>query len=115
MGHAVGPDLTALTDRSPEAVLVSILDPNRAVETKFFNYTVETKDLATYSGILAEESGNSVKIRGANGIEDTILRADIESMTTASRSPMPDGLEDGLTPEDLANLMAYILDTRPKD
>ncbi len=115
MGHAVGPDLTALTDRSPEAVLVSILDPNRAVETKFFNYTVETRDLATYSGILAEESGNSVKIRGANGIEDTILRADIESMTTASRSPMPDGLEDGLTPEDLANLMAYILDTRPKD
>ncbi|MCC6152601.1 MAG: c-type cytochrome, partial [Candidatus Hydrogenedentes bacterium] len=114
-GHAVGPDLTALTDRSPEAVLVSILDPNRAVETKFFNYVVETKDLSSYSGILAEESGNSVMIRGANGIENTILRSDIESMTTESRSPMPDGLEDGLTPEDLANLMAYILDTRPKD
>ncbi|MCC6796025.1 MAG: c-type cytochrome [Candidatus Hydrogenedentes bacterium] len=114
-GHAVGPDLTALTDRSPEAVLVSILDPNRAVETKFFNYVVETKDLSSYSGILAEESGNSVKIRGANGIENTILRSDIDAMTSESRSPMPDGLEDGLTPEDVANLIAYILDTRPKE
>ncbi|NUM52198.1 MAG: VCBS repeat-containing protein [Candidatus Hydrogenedentes bacterium] len=112
VGHAVGPDLLALTDRSREAVLVSILDPNRAVETKYFDYTIETNDLMSYSGVVVEESGNSVTIRGANGIENTILRSNIESMTTKSRSPMPDGLEDGLTPEDMANLMAYILEAR---
>ncbi|MBM3289856.1 MAG: c-type cytochrome, partial [Candidatus Hydrogenedentes bacterium] len=115
IGHPVGPDLTAITDRSPLAVLTSILDPNRAVETKFFDYTIETDDLMTYSGIVVEESGNSVTIRGANGAENKVLRSNIESMTTQSRSTMPDGLEDGLTPEDLANLLAFILDARPKE
>lgn len=114
IGHAVGPDLTALTDRSPEALLVSILDPNRAVETKYFDYTVETNDLSTYNGIIAEQSANSVTLRGANGIDNTILRSNIESIATNKRSPMPDGLEDGLTPEDLANLMAFILEARRK-
>ena len=32
VGNAIGPDLAALTDRSPEAMLIAILDPNRAVE-----------------------------------------------------------------------------------
>ena len=33
-GTEVGPDLAALTDRSPEALLVAILDPNRAFEAQ---------------------------------------------------------------------------------
>ena len=33
VGTEVGPDLAALADKSPESLLVAILDPNRAVET----------------------------------------------------------------------------------
>ncbi len=43
VGHEVGPDLTSLTDKSSEALLVAVLDPNRAVETKFLTYVIEIR------------------------------------------------------------------------
>ena len=43
-GHEVGPDLAALTDTSPEALLVAILDPNREVDARYANYTAALKD-----------------------------------------------------------------------
>ena len=46
VGHAIGPDLTALTDKSPQSLLVAILDPNKAVEAKFISYTAVTADPA---------------------------------------------------------------------
>ena len=44
IGKEVGADLAALKDRSTDAMLTAILDPNRAVESKFLVYTVVTKD-----------------------------------------------------------------------
>jgi hypothetical protein len=41
-GNAIGPDLTAISDRSRNALLVAILDPNRAVEDKFVTWNVKT-------------------------------------------------------------------------
>src|SRR5262249_30686972 len=49
-GYDVGPDLASLTDKSPEALLVAILDPNRAVETKFLSYVALTRAGMTESG-----------------------------------------------------------------
>lgn len=112
MGHAVGPDLAALTDRSRQSLLVAILDPNRSVETRYCEYRVETKDFASYSGVLASESANSVTLVAPNGIENTVLRRDIESMQASTLSPMPEGLEDGLSVEDMANLLAFVQDFR---
>ena len=37
-GVEVGPDLATLTDKSPEALLIAILDPNRAFETKYTEF-----------------------------------------------------------------------------
>jgi putative heme-binding domain-containing protein len=112
IGHAVGPDLAALTDRSRESLLVAVLDPNRSVETRYGEYRVETKDFASYSGVLASENANSVTIVAPNGIENTVLRRDIESMQASVLSPMPEGLEDGLSVEDMANLLAFVQDFR---
>lgn len=40
VGHIVGPDLTALMNRSAPAMLTAILDPNQAVEDKYQSYNV---------------------------------------------------------------------------
>jgi putative membrane-bound dehydrogenase-like protein len=114
IGHAVGPDLTAITDRSPESLLISVLDPDRSVETRYLDYTVETTDFQTYSGILAAESGNSVTLLSPNGEQNTILRTDIETLKASDQSPMPNGLEDGLDVKAVADLIAFVLDFRPE-
>jgi hypothetical protein len=38
VGNAVGPDLASVGDKSPDGLLVAILDPNRAVEPRFIRY-----------------------------------------------------------------------------
>ena len=107
-GHAVGPDLSALTDKSPAAMLVAILDPNRAVENKFVNYTAVTTAGLTFTGLLAAETGNSVTLLGQEGKQQAILRDDLEALESTGKSLMPEEFEKDLTPADVADVIAYI-------
>lgn len=108
VGHTVGPDLVSLTDKSPDALLAAILDPNRAVESKFLAFTVVTKAGLAQTGILSAETAGSVTLRAAEGKETTFLRSEIEELQSNSKSLMPEGLERDLKPSDIAALVAYI-------
>jgi putative heme-binding domain-containing protein len=107
-GNSVGADLTALTDRSPQALMIAILDPNAAVDGRFVDYVVQLKDGRTLSGIIADESSTGLTILQPNHIRDKVLRRDIEKMRSTNLSLMPEGLESGLSPQDLADLIAYV-------
>lgn len=108
VGVEVGPDLASLSDKSPESLLIALLDPNRAVETKYINYTAVTNDGLTFNGLLAAETGNSITLRGPAAKEQTILRADLDELVSTSKSTMPEGLEKDLKPEDVAHVIAYV-------
>ncbi len=108
VGAAVGSDLAGLRDRSAEALLVAILDPNRAVEAKYLQYDVLTRDGRIVSGIISSESGNNIVLTGADGKQHPILRTEIEELITNSRSLMPEGLEKELSKQQLADVISYI-------
>ncbi|MGZ0173465.1 MAG: c-type cytochrome, partial [Planctomycetales bacterium] len=113
VGVVVGPDLKSLTDKSPAAMLVAMLDPNRAVESKCISYTAVTTDGRTFSGLLAAESGNSITLKEAKGKEHVILRTDLEELVSSSKSTMPEGLEKGLKPQDIADVIAHVRSNVP--
>jgi putative membrane-bound dehydrogenase-like protein len=108
VGKEVGADLAALKDRSTDAMLTAILDPNRAVESKFLVYTVVTKDGLQHVGMLKGETGGSLTLIGNDGKEQTVVRADIEEFVASKRSLMPEGLEKDLSGQDLANVIAFV-------
>jgi putative membrane-bound dehydrogenase-like protein len=112
-GHEVGPDLASLTDKSPEALLVAILDPNRAVEAKFVSYAATTASGKTVTGILADETGNSITLRGPERKDQTILRSELDELTSTSKSAMPEGFEKDLSPTNLRDLIAYLRASAP--
>jgi len=107
-GHAVGADLTALTDRSPQALMIDILDPNAAVDGRYVDYIVQLKDGRTLSGIIADETSGALTILQPNGLRDTILRKDVQRIASTSLSLMPEGLESGMSQQDLADLIAFV-------
>jgi len=115
LGVEVGPDLAALEDRSPEAILTAVLDPNRAFEAKYTEFTVQLTDGRVKTGLIASETAAAVTLRRVQGEQDVILRADIESLSGSGRSLMPEGLEKDLTPRDLADLIALLAATRHAD
>ena len=81
-----------------ESLLVAILDPNRALEAKYTNFTVQTQDGRILTGLIASETATSVTLRRQEGKEDVLLRADIEAMAASGKSLMPEGLEKDLKP-----------------
>jgi putative heme-binding domain-containing protein len=108
-GQAVGPDLASAKSSGKPKLLTSIIDPSREVPPNFFNYIIETKSGESLSGIITSESSASVTLRRAFGEESVVSRANIQQIQSSSLSLMPEGLEAGLTAQDLADLMEFIV------
>ncbi|HLJ92515.1 MAG TPA: PVC-type heme-binding CxxCH protein [Gemmataceae bacterium] len=108
IGHAVGPDLASVGDKSSPSLLIAVLDPNRSVEARYINYVAVTKNGLTLTGVLASETGNSITLLGPDGKQQVILRTDLEELVSSNKSAMPEGLEKDLRPQDLADLFAFI-------
>ena len=108
IGREVGADLAALKDRSIGALLTAILDPNRAVEAKFLSYTAVTTDGVQHVGMLRGETGNAITLLGPDGREQTLARSELEVLTASKRSLMPEGLEQDLSSQDLADVIAFV-------
>jgi putative membrane-bound dehydrogenase-like protein len=107
-GHRVGPDLSGVAGRAPDALLVDILDPNREIEPDFVVLAIATRRGQTLSGILAEETATTVKLRRAEGVEESVLRSEIDELRSTGQSLMPEGLEQTLGLQDLADLIAFL-------
>jgi putative membrane-bound dehydrogenase-like protein len=107
-GTDVGPNLATITGRTPEDLLIHILEPNREVAPNYVNYNVATADGLIISGIIAEESANAVTLKRAEGVTEVVPRNRIESISSTGLSLMPEGLEKGLVPQDFADLIAYL-------
>jgi putative membrane-bound dehydrogenase-like protein len=108
LGIEVGPNLGALNEKNPETLLVAILDPNRAFESRYANFTVATADGRVLSGLIASETASAVTLRRQEGKEDVLLRTEIEEMSASGQSLMPEGLEKDLTRRDMADLIAFL-------
>ncbi|KAA5544519.1 c-type cytochrome [Roseiconus nitratireducens] len=109
-GHALGPSLVAAATRGPESILVNVLDPNREVNPQFINYAVLTIDGNVHAGMIASENANSIVIKRAENVTETILRSDIEEIRDTGQSIMPVGLEKAIPPQAMSDLIAYLLD-----
>jgi putative membrane-bound dehydrogenase-like protein len=111
VGFVVGPDLAALANKSTEYLLISILDPSREVDSRYIDYLATTKSGRTYTGILASETATSITLKGQEGKEQILLRADLDELQSTGKSLMPEGLEKDLSKQDLADVMAYVAQT----
>jgi putative heme-binding domain-containing protein len=111
-GHRVGPDLSGIAGRGPEGLLSDILDPNRNLEPDFITLTAATRRGQVLSGLLVEESATTLKLRRAEGIDETILRSEVEQVRSTGQSLMPEGLEQSLGLQDMADLIAFLRQNR---
>jgi putative membrane-bound dehydrogenase-like protein len=107
-GGNVGPDLTGVKNQPADALLLHTLVPNYEVYTDYQAISVKTSDGSSLSGRLVAETENSLTLRTAFGTDESILRTKITSLTNTGLSLMPDGLEQSMTKEELAQLIAYL-------
>jgi putative membrane-bound dehydrogenase-like protein len=108
VGHAVGPNLVEFAGKSAEDFVVAILDPNAVIEPKFAAYEVETKDGRSLHGVVKNETATSLSVAQANGFEEKVLRSEIKALRASTLSLMPEGLEQAIPPQGMADLIAWL-------
>ena len=110
-GHALGPDLNGLKCFGKEALLSVLLEPNREVRPDYVTYVVETRAGESLIGLLANENPTTITLKQPNGLQAVWPRANIQSIEAQPWSLMPQGWEAGLTPQNMADLLEYLLVT----
>jgi putative membrane-bound dehydrogenase-like protein len=112
-GGRVGPDLTTYRRDDLDAMLLNIINPNAEIREGFAGSIVATTDGRVLSGVLVEQDKNVVVLRGDEGKDINLPRAEIAEMRPSSSSLMPAGLLDPLNEQQVRDLFAYLRSTQP--
>ncbi len=107
-GQQVGPPLGSVVNKPDEAILLDILYPSGHIESEYTSYVVVTQRGRIFTGILTSDSATSIVLLRDKGLTDTVLRTDIESMTASGMSLMPSDVHKVVSPQDVADLIAYL-------
>ena len=113
-GARVGPQLDGVGVRGVERLLEDILDPNRNVDQAFRSTTIATKEGQILTGLLLRDEGAVLVLADAQGRDVRVPKGEVAEQTVNPLSPMPANWADALKPEELADLMSYLLDQRTK-
>jgi len=112
-GVNFGPDLTDLLKRfnnDRADVLRQILEPSLVISNRYRNVSFNLKDGEEATGIVLKEDTSSVTIQSgpSDSLVQTLSKADIAEQKPKDLSPMPMGLLNPLSKEEILDLLAWI-------
>jgi len=115
-GADVGPDITLNGRNNWEQLLSNVLDPSLVIGKGYQARLLATADGRVLTGLPVEETDQQVVLKVQGGKLETIPRSEIEQFKVSELSMMPEALEKQLTPQELADLFAFLaLDKPPTD
>ena len=108
-GHRFGPDLAGAKLMGKEKMLTAILEPGLEVSPDDATYVVETRRGENVVGLMADNDTATITLRQPEGAGLVWPRLNIQSIEAQPWSLMPEGLEQGLTRETMADLLEYLM------
>ncbi len=109
VGGQIGPDLTKIGSiRSEKDLLEAIVFPSASFVRSYEPVKVETKDGRSFNGILKADRTDEVVLTVSATEEVRIARKDIDELKPSTVSVMPAGLDQQLTKQELADLVAFL-------
>jgi putative heme-binding domain-containing protein len=113
LGGNVGPDLTRIGQvRTDRDLLESIVYPSASFVRSFEPVVITTKGGDDYSGVVKKDAPDELVLATGPGAEVRVARADIADMRPGTVSVMPAGLDEQLSRQELADLIAFLRATR---
>ena len=109
-GGRIGPDLTKVgTDRKPEEIVESLLDPKKTVKPEYIAHVAVTDDGKQHRGYLVEETEQQLVLKDPSSGE--MLKIDVNSIEDRREfgTLMPEGLTKAMTSQQLADVVKFLL------
>jgi putative membrane-bound dehydrogenase-like protein len=109
LGGTIGPDLTHVGKiRSERDLLESIVFPSASFVRSYEPVEITTKKGKVYNGVVRRETPDEV-VLAINATEEVrVARQDIDEVQPGKVSIMPAGLDQQLTRQELADLVAFL-------
>jgi putative heme-binding domain-containing protein len=110
-GGSVGPELTAISSRfSRHDILESILEPSKVISDQYANTEMELNNGTMVIGRIVSETDDKIVVRPSMLTADTqeVRKADVKSRALSKISPMPPGLLNMLSKQEILDLLAYL-------
>jgi len=110
-GGKIGPELTTIGRiRTARDLFEAILYPSESIARDFETFQVNMKDdHPPQLGLIEKRTQNDIELIDIAGQRHDIPRAQIASIARIPASLMPMGLDQTLAPEELSDLVAYLL------
>jgi len=110
-GGASGPDISTASSRYTRRDLAeAILLPSKVISDQFLNTTFVKQDGGDVTGRVVEEDNEKVVVL-VNPLENThvtLSKTEVASIRPSTISPMPEGLLNSFTRDQLLDLLAYL-------
>ena len=114
-GIEIGPNLTEIGSKlSRSAMYESILFPSAGISHGYENWMVLTLDGVVIYGLKTSETSDEVQIRDAENILHKIDVSEIDEIKQQNTSLMPDDLHQAMTPQQLVDLIEYMMTLKKK-
>ena len=108
-GGQVGPALDSIGTKYTRAqILESVLYPSKQIAAGYEQSLVRTKDGNTYAGVVRQETPDEITLFDSTAKKIVVRKSDIQVRKTTPVSVMPEGLQQGLTPQQFADLISYL-------
>ncbi len=114
-GYEVGPNITSNGRGSFEQLVVSVFDPSLVIGEAYKSMTVLTTDGLVLTGLLVEKTDQKVVLKLQGNKLETISTEDIEEIKQNEKSLMPEGIEEQMTRQEMADLFALLSLEGPHD
>jgi putative heme-binding domain-containing protein len=110
-GGNIGPDLSTVRHKFSAAdLLEAIVDPSAAISDQYGTFEIKLKSGTSHIGLAVDRDDSYLIHTTAIGAEPiTVAKADVASITQLPVSQMPPGLVNTLNPDELRDLIAYLL------
>lgn len=105
---SIGPAIDNLAHWNNGQWIIAVMDPNQAIEEKYKQTTILTKDDQVFSGLLLESGDDELRIVGSDGNRRTVAVSEVQQQKRSDTSLMPEGFESKLSPQQLADLVKYL-------
>ena len=106
-GGEIGPDLSGANRKNLDYLLSNVVDPSAVVSKDFMMSVFALADGRVINGIVVAENEAAVTIQTSQG-RQSVPRDEIEARSASKLSLMPDGLLQGLSDAEIADLAGYL-------
>lgn len=108
VGGRFGPDLGTVRHWSREELLTNIMLPSQSITDNYELYVVELNNRVLQEGVIGVQTPVSVTLLHEDGTETVIARDNIRRMYSSAVSGMPEGLEEEISVQEMADLLSFL-------